>query len=115
MNDTFLRQSLNCIVQNEQGSIKAYVAREVLERNNVKAFFTTLSQRGCISGMISELNHYKQTHEFFDQYYEEIEQLRIDTGKAIRIEYDLKTSLAWFAFEQTALNIANELGISTDF
>jgi hypothetical protein len=116
MNDTFLRKSLNCIIQNEPNTLKAYVAKEAIQRKKIKSFFVSLTKRGCISGIIGSLNSYQQTHQFFDQYYDEIEQLRIDnqkqTGEQIKIPYDLKTSLSWFAFEQTAQNLVQELDIT---
>ena len=37
MNDAFLRKSLNLIIQNEQGGIKAYVAKQALQRKDIKA------------------------------------------------------------------------------
>ena len=34
------------------------------------------------------------------------------TGEQVNIPYDLKTSLSWFAFEQTAQNLVQELEIT---
>ena len=116
MNDAFLRKSLNCIIRNEPNSISAFVAIEALKHDDVRGFFLNLKKQGCISGMIPSLNFYEQTHQFFDQYYDEIEQIRIDhqkqTGEQVNIPYDLKTSLSWFAFEQTAQNLTQELEIT---
>ncbi|WP_442267632.1 DUF7222 domain-containing protein [Tenacibaculum sp. ZS6-P6] len=115
MNETLLRKSLNCIIHNEPDSIKAFVAKEALSWRNIKGFFINLEKRSCTSGMISTLNHYDQTHRFFNHYYDEIEALRMDiqkqTGTPVKITYDLKTSLSWFAFEQTAHQMANDLKI----
>ena len=116
MNAAFLRKSLNCIIRNEPNSISAFVAIEALKHDDVRGFFLNLKKQGCISGMIPSLNFYEQTHQFFDQYYDEIEQIRIDhqkqTGEQVNIPYDLKTSLSWFAFEQTAQNLVQELEIT---
>lgn len=62
--------------------------------------------------MVSCLVYYADTHAFFDRHYPEVEELRLETeeslGEPLRIKYDLKNSLAWFAFEETALLIARE-------
>jgi hypothetical protein len=115
MNNKKLRTSLLHIIDNEPQSIKAFVAKQALQRSNIKGFFFSISKRGCISGMVEGLNFYEQTHQFFDFYYDEIEALRMgfekQTGSAVSIKYDLKTSLSWFAFEQTANCMMNELEI----
>ena len=115
MNDKDIRIKLHCIVQNEPNSIKAIVAKEALARSDIKSFFLNLEKQGCISSMITSLNYYEQTHKFFDHYYDEIEQIRINSQKQrnlfLETSFDLKTSLAWFAFEQTALCITQELNI----
>ena len=116
MKEKQIRTTLHYIIQNEPNSIKAFVAKQALQRNSIRGFFDGVAKQGCVSGIICALNYYQQTHQFFDCYYEEIEKLRIDverkTKAPIRLEYDLKTSLSWFAFEQTAYELANELRIS---
>ena len=81
----------------------------------VKSFFHDLLNYGCVSGLISSLIYYTDTHAFFDRHYDEIEELRFEyeqgTGESLRIESDLKNTLAWFAFEETARRLAGELGI----
>lgn len=115
MKENHIRESLHFIIQNEPETIKAYVAKQALKHPSSTHFFKTLAHRGCVSGMITTLNSYKQTHQFFNQYYQDIEFLRIEyrqkTGIPISIKYDLKTSLTWFAFEQTAQVLANELNL----
>ena len=115
MKEKKTRKSLNYIIQNEPNTIKAFVAKEALLRNNIESFFHSLTKRGCISGIICTLNHYEQTHKFFDFYYDEIEKLRMEfekqTGTPVKLEYDLKTVLSWFAFEQTACQLISELEI----
>lgn len=66
--------------------------------------------------MIKKLIYYHDTHSFYDKYYNEIEELRIDfeqsTGLPLQINGDLKNALAWFAFEETAYQLVNELGLN---
>ena len=65
--------------------------------------------------MISSLIYYSSTYTFFDKYYDEIEELRQDyqdnTGEPFNIQNDLKNTLAWFGFEETAWRLADELDI----
>ncbi|RBW59550.1 hypothetical protein DS884_07390 [Tenacibaculum sp. E3R01] len=77
MNEKQIRETLHYIIKNDPNSIKAFVAKEALQRNNLKGFFQSIKKRGCISGIISTLNYYPQTHSFFETYYDEIEKLRM--------------------------------------
>ncbi|MGB1216038.1 MAG: DUF7222 domain-containing protein [Pikeienuella sp.] len=58
--------------------------------------------------------YYSDTHAFFDKHYDEIEELRDDwedsVGQPLAIKDDLKNFLAWFAFEEVAYQMAEELG-----
>ena len=110
-----LKNQLQVIINNEPASIAAYVATEALYYNDDDPviFFTDLQRSGCQSGMIGGLIYYYDTHAFFDRYYDEIEELREDyedsVGEPLRINGDLKNWLAWFAFEETAFCMANDL------
>jgi len=65
--------------------------------------------------MLSSLISYSGTHEFFDEHYSQIEQLRQHfedkIGGKIKTIGDLKNTLAWFGFEETAYKIEKELGL----
>ena len=93
-------------------SIKSAVAQEALEYDDPQSFFDDLLQHGCISGMVSSLIYYADTHGFYDKHYEEIEELRTEyeesIGESLQINNDLKNYLAWFAFEQVAYQLVNE-------
>lgn len=108
--DKHHRRILQEIIDAEPASIRAYVAEEALDREQVKDFFDDLFRCGCISGVIGGLIYYRDTHAFFDRYYDEIEELREEyedaLGEPIRIKGDLKNHLAWFAFEETAYQMA---------
>ncbi|MDO6733002.1 hypothetical protein Q4577_23645 [Marinovum sp. 2_MG-2023] len=62
--------------------------------------------------MISSLIYYTDTRGFFDTHYSEIEDLREEVedelGAPLTLQRDLKTNLAWFAFEETAFRMARE-------
>lgn len=101
----------------EGDDIRASVANEALDQlnnyNDIKAWFSDLLQHGCISGMVGGLVYYIDTHAFYDYHYEEIENLRYEyeemTGEALNPENDLKNWYAWFAYEETARKLVDEL------
>lgn len=111
MKNNNLKTQLQNIFNNEPNTFKAYVAQEAIEYHDIKAFFADLQQHGCAIGMISSLIYYSDTHKFFDEYYDEIEELRQETedslGAPIKIDGDLKNTLAWFAFEETGYRMLN--------
>jgi len=108
-----IKKALKEIIENEPASIKAYVATEALDYGaSLKSFFHDVTSYGCVNGTVSSLIYYRDTHQFFDIYYEEIEELRREfeeaTGVSLELKHDLKNQLAWFAFEQTAFQLAAE-------
>lgn len=104
-----IQQFLKDIVDTKPNSIEAYVAGEALDYDDPQSFFNDLNCHGCISGMVSGLIYYCDTHRFFDDHYEEIlelkEQFEDETGSTLKIEGDLKNYLAWFAFEEIAFRL----------
>ena len=115
MTNSELKKELQAIAEQRENSIEKAVAIEVLDCDNIQAFFTDLFQFGCVSGMIGSLVWWTDTHAFFDTHYDEIEDIRKDfeeeTGLHIPIKYDLKNSYAWFAFQETAWRMANRFEI----
>ena len=113
-----LKKILSTIAHNEPWTIRAYVAEEALKHDTdyLAGFFRDLANHGCVSGMVSWLIYYCDTHNFFDDYYYEIMSIIEDlTNQGVKIELtgeDLKNRLAWLSFEQVAWNMAyNDLGL----
>jgi len=110
-----LQETLLSFANAKPSSLRSAVASEALEYDNPKTFFADLMCNGCISGMVGSLVYYSDTHAFFDQHYAEIEALRHDyefnIGEPLEIQNDLKNFLAWFAFEETAFQMALMLGL----
>jgi len=110
-----LKSALEKIVHEEQDSIRTHVAMEALGREDIECFFRDLQQNGCICWMVTSLIYYRDTHNFFDKYYYEIEEIRQNyekmIGEPMKVQNDWKNTMAWFAFEQTALQVAGELGL----
>ena len=50
---------------------------------------------------------------FYDKHYSEIEELRTEyeesTDEPLQINNDLKNHLAWFAFEEVAFQLTNQI------
>ena len=108
-----IKTKLEIMANEHTDSIKKEVAQEALAYDDHKGFFSDLFRSGCVSGFISKLVWYNQTHAFFIKYYSEIEELRYDyeemLGEPLKPQHDLMNWYAWFAFEETARQIANEL------
>lgn len=106
------RKILATIAYNEKWTIRAFVANEALGNNEeyIEWFFKDLAQYGCICWMIKSLIRYTDTHKFFDDYYEEIqeilEELENEWFELKTKGNDLKNYLAWLSFEHVAWNIA---------
>jgi len=116
MTNNELKKALQTIIEKSpEISLEKEVATEALEYGNISNFFSDLSRFGCVSGMISNLIYYTDSHEFFDTHYDQIEELRREfednTGIQINIKGDLKNDFAWFAFEITASRMTTELGL----
>lgn len=112
---TDLNRNLETITQSEPKSLRCAVAQEALDYDCQPSFFNDLLTNGCVSGMVSSLIYYTDTHAFYDEHYDEIEQLRLqaeeDQGQPLCVHGDYKNFMAWFAFEQTAYIIALEFGV----
>lgn len=97
--------------------LKDYVINYIInDDDDIKAFFNDLRQGGCVSGMVSSLIYYKDTHNFYDTFYYEIENLRIEyeesIGEPVKIDNnDLKNQLAWYSFQETAYKLYQELNL----
>lgn len=106
-----MKNLLKQICKNNPESIQAEVAQEALDHDDPQTFFNDLLQHGCISGMVSSLIYYTDTHAFYDKHYSEIEELRAEyeesIGEPLQTHNDLKNYLAWFAFEQVAYQLSN--------
>lgn len=110
-----LQKKLKCIIQKNPNTIKAKVAEEALSGESITCFFNDLFNYGCQCGMIGFLTYNVDTHAFYDKYYKEIEELREDyqdsLGEQLEIKGDLKNFLSWFAFEETAWSLSQELNL----
>lgn len=88
-----LRKHLKTIIDQKPNSLRAAVAKEALESDNAVAFFKDLAQYGCMFGAVSSLTYFYQTNAFFERYYDEIEELRIDVESLNGLPLQIKGTL----------------------
>lgn len=118
-NETKLERKVRLIINNH-----------IINYDNRQQFFEDLQNGGCQSGIIGELIYHSDTLAFYNKYKQEINTLLYDTMKNIgsnnpvdvfgakwdkddplALETTNQNLLAWFGFEETAFNIAREIGI----
>lgn len=79
------------------------------------AFFDDVLRYGVNDGSVTRLAYYDDTHAFFDEHYNEIEELGEEwgreVGEGIKIHGVLKDCLAKFAYMRVVDKLAIELGI----
>lgn len=117
MTNLELKNKLQDIANQKENTIEKAVAIEVTSWGDDEIInsFSNILDYGSEYGMVSSFVYYADTHEFFDTHYRQIEELRYEFAEEfsflLNTNNDLKHSLAWFGFQQTAFNIANELGL----
>lgn len=74
-------KKLNQITKEPSDSLKKEVALEALEYGDPKEFLNAVYNYGCVSGWVSSLIYYSDTHKFYDKHYYEIEELREEFEK----------------------------------
>lgn len=98
-----VQETLEDLAENKR-VIKGQVAQDALESEEPYAFLRDVAQYGCLSGCYPSLIYYRDTHVFFDRFYNEINELYHDwveeRGQPLTIEGDLKTFLVYFSVEQ---------------
>ena len=79
--------------------------KKIIEENGGKSFAQDVLAHGCVSGVVSELIYYKDTHEWFDTHYDDIMELVEEyeemLGEKLQWQGDMKNWFAWFSFEET--------------
>lgn len=111
-----IKKQLQEIIDQEPHTIKAVVAKELIEQEDPKQYLEDLYYHGCLSGMVSSMIYYDDTYAFFDKHYHEILEIRgrvIEEGVFDESKFtDLKNEWAWIAFEHKAREIAHTLGLT---
>ncbi len=104
------------IIAEEPLSLRSQVAKDILEyyKEDIEEFFKELPMFQ-VNDLISKYIFYCHTQHFYDTHYDEIEAIRTEYSyyfsEMMKQNFDLKTMFCWFAFEQTAYEVAEELGL----
>ena len=112
-----LTLGLQRVIQRNESDLKTFVAEWILSHypEDIQATIEDILNFGCVSGMVSCLIYYEDTHAFFDEYQSEIEDLFYEyqeaTGSSLKMSGDIKNWLAWSGFEQMTYNLSCELGV----
>lgn len=116
--DSDLRDTLSNISQSSHSPLTKSVIVYALNQDSIKDFFSDLLAYGCQSGIVTDLVYYFDTHTFYDNHYQEIEDLRIGLEESLGLsipvgDQDYKNTMAWLAFKETARKIAEEIGVES--
>src|SRR5690606_39004733 len=101
--------------ETRNGLVECVISDALDHEGSELTYLKDVLEHGCISGMVSGLIYTVDTHIFFDKYYEEIEDLRIELlEQGIDVlsyigDNDLKNHMAWIAYEETARLVLDEL------
>jgi hypothetical protein len=108
-------KKLEEMLESVESDIKRMVIYDALEHGEHGSinYLKDVVSHGCISGTVSGLVYYADTHKFFDTHYEEImeavDEYEESIGEKVRWEGDLKNWFAWFGYEWFAREILDEL------
>ena len=118
------KQTIKNLITKEQG-IARLLLQDMFDKSScanqtnkefadsLKTSFSDLLHYGSNDGSIARLIYYKDTHDFFDTHYNEIEELRSEyeysTEETIIIKEDLKDYMARFGYETVARKLADTL------
>lgn len=110
-----MKNKLKKLLNENKWTITEEIIKEASDYHSPKDFFEDLFQYGCQSWMVSRSIRHKDTYEFFEKHYEEIEEIRAELeeqGIEIKIPTnDLKNFLSWLSFEERARQIYDNLEI----
>ena len=123
--ETKILKKLKAMAKSPETDLEGAVAESILDKvvdyggddKAVRSVISDINEHGCVSGIISELIYYTDTHKFYDKYYEDIENLvsewESNTGERVmpKSGEDRKNFYAWFGYEQQARLIGDKLGL----
>lgn len=107
--------------ESDKDSIKYAVLSDALEHEDAQpdstgeaiSYLEDVCNHGCVSGTVSQLIYYADTKKFFIEHIDEIDEMRSEMedecGEPLKIGTPLYNWLAWFAYEETARKILQEV------
>jgi hypothetical protein len=128
----FAKKDLNNLKKETDNKLKKRVIDSLLDvgtEEEIESYINDLMNHGCVSGMVGELIYYSDTIKFYEKYKYEINDLLKETldqcgykhpaellrdwdeEDSLALEQSNQNLLAWFGYEETARQIAYELGM----
>lgn len=94
-------------------NIIAVVAQDALDYDDI-SYLKDVTTHGCVSGVVSSLIYYKDTHEFYQNHKDECQEILAEyeemTGEGFRFKgQDIENTLAWLSYEQRAKELLDVL------
>jgi len=103
-------------IKAEEGSIKALILEDA---DNEVSYIKDVAEQGCQDGGCSGLVYYNDTHNFYNQRAEEIDELVKTLNEEMGYDIaenmkrlgqtDIRNFLSWLAYEVNAQEIMREL------
>jgi hypothetical protein len=103
-------------IKAEKGTIKDIILKDA---EGEISYIKDVAECGCLGGNCNNLIYYEETHKFYNNYAEEIDELierlndEMDYDIAENMkrlgQTDLRNFLAWLAYEVNAQEIIKEL------
>ena len=98
-------------------NLKKAVILDILDKDEIKPYIKDVLQYGCQSGTVTSLIYYNDTHKFALEHFNDIvdmyQCLADDLGRESMINPMLEANplnwIAWFGYEETIRELANEL------
>ncbi len=117
MTNLELKNTLQEISTETENTIEKAVIDEILSNyeDEIETGFNNIVSYHRSYGMVSSFIFYKDMEEFFDNHYEWIHDAILDYEDTYGIPFtfrrkdDIKSELAWVAFQETASRIAHKL------
>lgn len=118
--NTAVKKLKKLITYYSKSELYRSVAESIIDEadgyESINDWLDDLMSHGCVSGMIGGLIYYKDTYAFFDTHYSDIMDLVNEynyqgVGVDLMKDGDIKNTGAWFAYEETARQIAQDMGI----
>lgn len=111
----FTKKSLRDLKFTTESELQKAVIADLLSQGSteeIENYIHDVLSHGCSSGIVSMLIYYVDTEKFFKRHAEEILELlqnyREECGDIPSFELN-SNNLAWFGYEMTVQNIANQL------
>lgn len=111
-----MNAKLQKLLEENLGTITEVIIKDALDSwcDWPKQYLQDVLQYGCQWGTVSSMIRTVDVHKFYDKFYDEIEDLRLELQDewilwTEHIDQDLKTYYSWLAYEHISYNIYNQI------